>query len=149
VEARALVGVARALGDIADMMELIELDAGGAVQTDQVLYNVLYRGIEWNLLPFCQQHGLPIMAYSPIEQGRLVGHPVLRFIGGRHKPTSTQVALSWVISHPRVCAIPEAGTPQHVRENFGALGVVLEQDDILELDAAFPPPPRPVPLEVL
>jgi diketogulonate reductase-like aldo/keto reductase len=149
VEARALGGVARALGDIADMMELIELDAGGAVQTDQVLYNVLYRGIEWNLLPFCQQHGLPIMAYSPIEQGRLVGHPVLRFIGGRHKATSTPVALSWVISHPRVCAIPEAGTPQHVRENFGALGVVLEQDDILELDAAFPPPPRPVPLEVL
>jgi len=135
--------------DIADMMELIELDAGGAVQTDQVLYNLLHRGIEWNLLPFCQQHGLPIMAYSPIEQGRLVGDPVLRFIGRRHKATSTQVALSWVISHPRVCAIPEAGTPQHVRKNFGALGVVLEQDDILKLDAAFPPPPRPVALDVL
>jgi len=75
--------------------------------------------------------------------------PVLRSIGGRHKATSAQVALSWVISHPGVCAIPEAGTPQHVRENFGALGVVLEQEDILELDAAFPPPPRPVPLDVL
>jgi len=135
--------------DIADMKELIELDAGGAVQTDQVLYNLLHRGIEWDLLPFCQQHGLPIMAYSPIAQGRLLGHPVLRSIGGRHKATSAQVALSWVISHPGVCAIPEAGTPQHVRENFGALGVVLERDDILGLDAAFPPPPRPVPLEVL
>jgi diketogulonate reductase-like aldo/keto reductase len=135
--------------DIADMMELIEFDAGGAVQTDQVLYNLRHRGIEWNLLPFCQQHGLPIMAYSPIAQGRLLGHPVLRSVGGRHKATSAQVALSWVISHPGVCAIPEAGTPQHVRENFGALGVVLERDEILGLDAAFPPPPRPVPLEVL
>lgn len=135
--------------DIADMNELIALDAGGAVQTDQVLYNLLHRGIEWNLLPLCQQNGLPIMAYSPIAQGRLRGHPVLHFIGKRHKATSMQVALSWVISHPGVCAIPQAGTPEHVRENFGALGVVLEQDDVVELDAAFPPPSRPVPLEVL
>ncbi len=135
--------------DIADMTELIALDAGGAVQTDQVLYNLLHRGIEWNLLPFCQQRGLPIMAYSPIAQGRLREHPVLSFIGRRHKATATQVALSWVVSHPGVCAIPEAGTPQHVRENFGALGVVLEQDDIVKLDAAFPPSPRPVPLDVL
>jgi diketogulonate reductase-like aldo/keto reductase len=135
--------------DMADMRELIALDAGGAVQADQVLYNLLHRGIEWNLLPFCQERGLPLIAYSPIQQGRLVEDPVLRFIGRRHKATAAQVALSWVISHPGVCAIPEAGTPQHVRENFRALGVVLEQDDIVELDAAFTPPSRPVPLEML
>ena len=119
------------------------------VGADQVLYNLTRRGIEWNLLPACQRIGLPIMAYSPIEQGRLAGHPVLKGIGRRHRATSTQVALSWVISHPGVCAIPQAGTPEHVRENGDALRVVLRQDDVVELDAAFPPPPHPVPLEVL
>jgi diketogulonate reductase-like aldo/keto reductase len=135
--------------DIDDMIEVMDLPGGRGVETDQVLYNLTRRGIEWNLLPWCQENGLPIMAYSPIEQGRLVGHPVLRGIAVRHKATSAQVALAWVVSHPGVCAIPEAGTPEHVRENFGALQVVLREDDVMELDAAFPPPPRPVPLEVL
>jgi diketogulonate reductase-like aldo/keto reductase len=135
--------------DIDDMIEVMDLPGGRGVETDQVLYNLTRRGIEWNLLPWCQENGLPIMAYSPIEQGRLVGHPVLRGIAVRHKATSAQVALAWVVSHPGVCAIPEAGTPEHVRENFGALQVVLREDDVVELDAAFPPPPRPVPLEVL
>jgi diketogulonate reductase-like aldo/keto reductase len=135
--------------DIADMLELTDRPGGHAVQTDQVLYNLTRRGIEWNLLPWCQENGLPIVAYSPIEQGRLVGDPVLRGIAVRHKATSAQVALAWAISHPGVCAIPEAGTPEHVRENFGALQVVLREDDVVELDAAFPPPPRPVALEVI
>jgi diketogulonate reductase-like aldo/keto reductase len=135
--------------DMTDLAELVELPGGGAVQTDQVLYNLTRRGIEWNLLPWCRQRGVPVMAYSPIEQGRLVGHPVLRGIGVRHKATSAQVALAWVIGHPGVCAIPEAGTADHVRENAGALEVILDEDDVVELDAAFPPPPRPVPLEVL
>jgi diketogulonate reductase-like aldo/keto reductase len=135
--------------DITDMTELTELSAGRAVEADQVLYNLTRRGIEWNLLPWCQQHGVPIMAYSPIEQGRLIDDPVLAGIARRHKATSAQVALSWVISHPGVCAIPEAGTAKHVRENAGALKVVLHADDVVELDAAFPPPTRPVPLEVL
>jgi diketogulonate reductase-like aldo/keto reductase len=135
--------------DIADMIELTDLPGGRAVQTDQVLYNLTRRGIEWNLLPWCRENGLPIVAYSPIEQGRLVGHPVLRGIAVRHKATSAQVALAWVISHAGVCAIPEAGRPEHVRENVEALQVVLREDDVVELDAAFPPPPRPVRLEVL
>jgi diketogulonate reductase-like aldo/keto reductase len=135
--------------DIDDMLEVMDVPGGRGVETDQVLYNLTRRGIEWNLLPWCQENGLPIMAYSPIEQGRLIGHPVLRGIAVRHKATSAQVALAWVVSHPGVCAIPEAGTPEHVRENFGALQVVLREDDVVELDAAFPPPPRPVPLEVL
>ena len=134
--------------DLPDMMDLIDLPPGREAQTDQVLYNLLHRGIEWNVLPWCRQSGMPIMAYSPIEQGMLAGHPVLRAIGGRHKATAAQIALAWVVSHPGVCAIPEAGTPEHVRQNFGALQVMLREDDVLELDAAFPPPPRPVPLEV-
>jgi diketogulonate reductase-like aldo/keto reductase len=135
--------------DTGDMADLIALPGGRAVSTDQVLYNLAHRGIEWNVLPWCQRLGLPVMAYSPIEQGRLVGHPVLRGIGRRHRATSAQVALAWVIAHPDVCAIPEAGTPEHVRENFEALKVVLEPDDAVELDAAFPPPPHPVPLDVI
>jgi diketogulonate reductase-like aldo/keto reductase len=135
--------------DVSDMNDLAAIPGGGDVETDQVLYNLARRGIEWNLLPACERIGLPIMAYSPIEQGRLVGHPVLEGIGRRHRATATQVALSWVISHPGVCAIPQAGTPKHVRENVGALRVTLREDDVVELDAAFPPPPHPVPLEVL
>lgn len=135
--------------DISDMNELMAIPGGRDVETDQVLYNLTRRGIEWNLLPACQRIGLPIMAYSPIEQGRLAGHPVLEGIGRRHRATATQVALAWVISHPGVCAIPQAGTPKHARENVDALRITLSEDDVAELDAAFPPPPRPVPLEVL
>jgi diketogulonate reductase-like aldo/keto reductase len=135
--------------DVNDMSELTAIPEGRDVETDQVLYNLTRRGIEWNLLPTCQRIGLPIMAYSPIEQGRLTGHPVLEGIGRRHRATAAQVALSWVISRPGVCAIPQAGTPKHARENVEALRVILSDDDVAELDAAFPPPPRPVPLEVL
>lgn len=135
--------------DVNGMNELTAIRDGGDVETDQVLYNLARRGIEWNLLPACQRVGLPIMAYSPIELGGLSGHPVLEDIGRRHRATATQVALSWVISHPDVCAIPQVGTPKHVRENVDALRVMLHEDDVAALDAAFPPPPRPVALEVL
>jgi diketogulonate reductase-like aldo/keto reductase len=135
--------------DLPDIQELLELPAGRGVETDQVLYNLAHRGIEWNLLPWCRQADVPVMAYSPIEQGRLVVHPVLRAIGARHGATAAQVALAWVIGHPGVCAIPEAGTPDHARENAGALHVVLHEDDDVQLNGAFPPPPRPVALEML
>jgi diketogulonate reductase-like aldo/keto reductase len=135
--------------DIADLADLLRVPGGDAVQTDQVLYNLTRRGIEWDLLPWCAQNGLPIMAYSPIEQGRLVGHPVLRGIAVRHKATSAQIALAWVLSHKGVCAIPEAGTIQHVHQNRAALDIRLREDDVVELDSAFPPPSGPQPLEVL
>ena len=135
--------------DVADLAALANVRGGQAVEADQVLYNLLHRGIEWNLLPLCRRSGIPVMAYSPIEQGRLADDPVLQGIGRRRRATATQVALAWVVSHPGVCAIPEAGTPQHVRQNAAALQVELEADDVVEIDAAFPPPARPVPLEVL
>ena len=135
--------------DVADLAELADVRGGQDVEADQVLYNLLHRGIEWNLLPLCQRSGIPAMAYSPIGQGRLADDPVLQGIGRRRRATATQVALAWVVSHPGVCAIPEAGTPQHVRQNAAALRVELEEDDMVEIDAAFPPPARPVPLEVL
>ncbi|MDX6703375.1 MAG: hypothetical protein QOF26_3601 [Baekduia sp.] len=132
-----------------DMLELMEIDGGRRCAADEVLYNLTRRGIEWDLLPWCVAEGRPIIAYSPIEQGRLVGHPVLRFIGHKHHATSAQVALAWVVAHKGVCAIPEAGSPEHVRQNRATLDIRFDEDDIVKLDSAFPPPSMPVPLEVL
>ena len=133
------------LRDIADLARV----RGERFETDQVLYNLAHRGIEWDLLPWCIQNRRPVMAYAPLGQGELLGHPVLRGIGARRRATSAQVALAWVIAHEGVCAIPEAGTPEHVEQNRGALEVRLHPEDLAELDAAFPPPGRPQPLEVI
>ncbi len=105
--------------DLSDMQELSRVAGGSGVQTDQVLYNLSRRGIEWDLLPWCLEHGRPIMAYSPIEQGRLLHHPVLQAIAERLGATTGQVALAWVLRLGGVAAIPKAGTPQHVMENRG------------------------------
>jgi diketogulonate reductase-like aldo/keto reductase len=135
--------------DIEDMEELVELDGGQNVGTDQVLYNLTRRGIEWDLLPWCQQRRILILAYSPIEQGRFLHHPVLQEIATRHSTSPVQVALAWVIKSPKILAIPEAGTPEHVRDNAGALRLHLNDHDIEALNREFPPPRAPVPLEML
>jgi diketogulonate reductase-like aldo/keto reductase len=134
--------------DITDMADLARA-GGDNVETDQVLYNLMHRGIEWNLLPWSVRAGIPLIAYSPFEQGQLLGHPVLRGIATRHRATSAHVALAWVLAHAGVGAVAEAGTPEHVRANRAALDLELREDDLLELDSAFPPPDAPVPLEVL
>ncbi len=135
--------------DVPDMEGLVGLSAGPAVQTDQVLYNLTRRGIEHDLLPWCRERKLPIMAYSPVEQGRLLGHPALRRVAARHGVPPAQAALAWVIREEGISAIPKAGTPEHVRENRGALEVRLTRRDLAELDAAFPPPSEKRPLEML
>jgi diketogulonate reductase-like aldo/keto reductase len=135
--------------DFADMEELIEVPGGDAVQTNQVLYNLSRRGIEFDLLPLCRQRGLPIMAYSPIEQGRILEHSILRHIAEQHDATPAQVALAWVLRQPGVIAIPKASTPDHVQENRAALAVHLTENDLQTLDREFPPPTKPVPLEML
>ena len=130
------------------MEELLALPGGKAVATNQVLYNLTRRGIEFDLLPWCAQRELPIMAYSPIEQGRLLRHAALRKIAERLSATPAQVALAWVLSLPNICAIPKAGSTPHVRENHGALQLRLTPQDMAALDAAFPPPKKKVPLEM-
>jgi diketogulonate reductase-like aldo/keto reductase len=129
--------------------ELRMLKGGAAAATDQVLYNLNRRGLEWDLLPWCREVGMPIMAYSPIEQGRLLGHPVLREVAARHDATTAQVALAWALRHADVIAIPKAGDPRHVRENRAALDVRLSEQDLADLDRAFPPPAGPRPLEII
>ncbi|GAA0399943.1 aldo/keto reductase [Microbispora corallina] len=135
--------------DVSDMEEVVALPGGAAVQTDQILYNLTRRGPEYELIPWCHERGLPIMAYSPIEQGRLLDHQALFDVADRHEVTPAQVALAWVLRNDGVIAIPKSGDPAHVRHNAAALGIHLTHDDLLLLDAAFPPPLSRRPLETL
>ncbi len=135
--------------NVSDMEEVVSLPGGRSVATDQVLYNLTRRGIEYDLLPWCRERSLPIMAYSPIEQGRLLSHPVLQSVATSHDATPSQVALAWVLRQNGLNAIPKAATPAHVRENRAALDVHLTKHDLAMLDRAFPPPRRPQPLEML
>ena len=135
--------------DGGDMKELVRLRGGSSAAANQVLYNLTRRGIEYDLLPWCQEHGVPVMAYSPIEQGRLLGHRALQEVAKRHAAAPAQVGLAWVLRQDRVIAIPKAGTLAHVRENRGALDIALTAEDIKALDGAFPPPTGPQGLEML
>ena len=138
--------------DVDDMEEAYDLRGGREIATDQVLYNLAHRGIEWDLLPWCRERGIPIMAYSPIEhspaeQRRMLDHPVLVAIALRHRATPAQVALAWLLRRD-IVAIPKAVDPRHIRENRAALDLVLTREDFRELDRAFPPPRGKVPLEM-
>ena len=131
-----------------DVDEMRELE-GTAVATDQVLYNLTRRGPEFDLLPWAAGQGVPVMAYSPVEQGRLLDDPTLREVADRHGATPAQAAIAWVLRRPGTIAIPKTATPARMAENRGALDVVLTGDDLATLDAAFPPPDRKRRLELL
>ncbi len=135
--------------DTRDMAELLSVPGGQAVQTDQVLYNLTRRGIEYDLLPTLQEQGIPVMAYSPIEQGRLLRHPVIIAIADQHGATPAQVALAWLMTRDGVNVIPRAGRKEHVLENRAAVALRLTDRELLLLDEAFPPPRRPQALEML
>jgi diketogulonate reductase-like aldo/keto reductase len=132
-----------------DMKELTALPGGQEVATDQVLYNLSRRGPELNLFPMLRQLRVPIMAYSPIEQGRILGHPVLREIAELHHATPAQIALAWVLRRDDVCAIPRASRLEHTNENRAAADIQLDQADLSQLDQEFPRPDRVRPLEML
>ncbi|ABR89627.1 oxidoreductase, aldo/keto reductase family, related to diketogulonate reductase [Janthinobacterium sp. Marseille] len=135
--------------DVDDMREIARAPGGDAMATNQVLYNLTRRGIEFDLLPQAQARGLPLMAYSPIEQGRLTEYPEVLDIADRHGVTPAQVALAWVLRQEGVIAIPKASTPEHVRENRAALDLQLTAEDLEELDDMFPPPDGPESLEMI
>lgn len=135
--------------DTDDMQELDALRAGKNVQTNQVLFNLKRRGIEFDLIPWCRKRGIPIMAYSPVEQGVLGGDRRLGDIARRHNATPAQIALAWVLRGDGIIAIPKASKAEHVRENRAALDIRLSAEDIEEIDRAFPPPTRKRPLEMI
>ncbi len=134
--------------DTDDMDELVTA-GGAACQTDQILYNLTRRGPEHALLPWLAAHRQPVMAYSPVEQGRLLGHAGLVAFARERGASPAQVALAWLLAQPGVLAIPKAGTPAHVRDNRAAAALTLSPEDRAHLDTLFPRPRRPGPLEML
>jgi diketogulonate reductase-like aldo/keto reductase len=134
--------------DVTDMEELVSLPGGSAAATDQVLYNLNRRGIERDLLPWSGRRRIPIMAYSPFDEGPLLRRRALQAVAKRHDASTAQVAVAWVLRQNGVIAIPKGGTPQHVRENRAAADLRLSKLDLAALDRAFPPPGRSTPLEV-
>jgi diketogulonate reductase-like aldo/keto reductase len=136
--------------DLSDMAELITLPGGNTAATNQVLYNLARRGVEFDLMPWQRRHNIPIMAYSPIDQGgRLLRQAALQEIAERHGATPAQVALAWLLRQPGMIVIPKSATIAHTRENRAALDVKLTQADLDALDRALPPPKAARPLEML
>lgn len=135
--------------DVGDMEELARVAGGNAVQTNQVLYNLESRGIDFDLLPAMADQGIPAMAYSPVAQGALAENSGLARIAHRHGVSAAQVALAWTLRRPGVIAIPKATQLAHVRDNRAAVDLQLTAEDIADLDAAFPPPTRKRPLAMI
>jgi diketogulonate reductase-like aldo/keto reductase len=135
--------------DVADMEELLALPGGDAVASNQVLYNLGRRGIEADLLPWCRSHGIPIMAYSPFDQGRILRNRTLQSVATRHAASAAQIALAWLLRQRDLMVIPKATDVEHVRENRAALDLDLTKTDLAELDGTFPAPRGSQPLEML
>jgi diketogulonate reductase-like aldo/keto reductase len=124
---------------VADMEELFRLPGGSACATNQMRYNLGDRSIEKGLLPWCERHGLPIMAYSPLGSGNdLLRHPVLARVAERNGAAPAAVAIAWTMRNGRTISIPESGSVEHVRQNAAALTLRLGAQDLTDLDRAFP-----------
>lgn len=134
--------------DVEDMEDLLKAGGKGCA-ANQVLYNLTRRGIEYDLIPWSAGHAIPLMAYSPIEQGRLTRNRELQRIADRHRATPAQIALAFVLLQPGMIAIPKAGSEDHVRDNAAAADIALTAEDLRDLDLAFPPPRRRQPLEMI
>src|SRR5712671_5444396 len=123
-----------------DMQEWVGLSGGETVAANQILYNLGRRGPEFELIPWCRERRIAIMAYTPLEQGRMLGNRALGEVAARHGASAAQVALAWLLRQDGMIVIPKATQPAHVRDNRGALDLALDADDLAALDRAFPPP---------
>ncbi|HZU87661.1 MAG TPA: aldo/keto reductase [Stellaceae bacterium] len=135
--------------DRRDLEEWVGLPGGAAVATDQILYNLSHRGPEWDLIPWCRERQITIMAYTPLGQGSMLRDRTLGDIARRHGATPAQIALAWLLRREGTIVIPKAARQDHVRENRGALDVALDEGDLAALDRAFPPPRGRTPLGML
>jgi diketogulonate reductase-like aldo/keto reductase len=135
--------------DLADMQELWAVPGGSATATDQALYNLARRSIEWDLLPKLRARGVPVMAYSPIEQGKLVRNRKLAGFAERHGMTPAKAALAWLLASDDIIVIPKTSHRERLHENAAALEIRLTTAQLAELDQLFPPPKGPRPLEML
>lgn len=134
--------------DTDDMEELFAVPDGRNCAANQVLYNLSRRGPEFSLLPWCQQNGVPLMAYSPIEQGRILKNHELIRIAKAYQATPAQLALAFLLEREGVIAIPKSSNPARVEENRGATDLDITEEDWAALDAVFPPT-RKTALEML
>ena len=125
------------------------LNGGPGVIANHVIYNLSRRGIEWNLLPWCTERDIAVMAYSPLEAGRGLSGPGLAEVARRHGVSEACVALAWTLRHPMVVSIPKATNPDHVRQNRQAHDLALTGEEFTLIDGDFPPPTGPVPLAIL
>jgi diketogulonate reductase-like aldo/keto reductase len=135
--------------DTDDMEEALALKDGEAIATNQVLYNLSRRGVEWDLLPWCRHHRIPVMAYSPIEQGRLLKNHALQAIAQQKGVTAAQVAIAWLLHQENAIVIPKSSSIKHVEQNYAALNLEFSAADLEALDVAFPPPSQRISLEML
>jgi diketogulonate reductase-like aldo/keto reductase len=135
--------------DVSDMAELRRVVSGSPCLTNQVLYHLGSRGIDWDLVPQTAAAGGTIMAYSPLGQGNILDDAALAKIAAKHGVTPAAVALAWTLRHPQVIAIPKASTLAHVKANAAAADLVLDAADLTALDHAFPPPRKAMPLGML
>jgi diketogulonate reductase-like aldo/keto reductase len=132
--------------DRADMAEWVALKGGDTVAVDQVLYNLAHRGPEWDLVPWCREHRVAVMAYTPLGTGRMLANPGLGEVARRRNATPAQIALAWLLRQEGTIVIPKATRPEHVRENRGALDIHLTEEELAGLDRTFLPPKRGTPL---
>jgi diketogulonate reductase-like aldo/keto reductase len=132
-----------------DMEELLAVPGGENVQTNQILYNLTRRGPEFDLLPWCRARGIPVMAYSPIEQGALGRHPALAGLAAAKSTTPAQIALAFLLRRGDIIAIPKTSDPSRMAENRGSVAVSLDEAEIRRLDELFPPPQGKMPLEMI
>jgi diketogulonate reductase-like aldo/keto reductase len=135
--------------DAPDLDQLVGLPGGDRVQTDQVLYNLARRGPEYDLMPWCRGRRMPLMAYSPVDHGRLLEHRAVRDMAADKGVTPAQLAIAWVLRMPDVFAVAKASTRARVIENRAALEIGFSTAELDRLDRTFPPPFSKVPLEVL
>lgn len=135
--------------DLADMQELWRVSGGAACAANQLLYNLSRRGIEWDLQPWLRERGVPVMAYSPIEQARLLRHKGLLGFAQSHGMSVAQAALAWLLAQEGVIAIPKSANAPHLRENAAAQDFRLDAAQLAELDRLFAPPMRATPLDML
>ncbi|MCW2618883.1 MAG: oxidoreductase [Modestobacter sp.] len=135
--------------DAPDLDRLVSVPGGDQVQTDQVLYNLGRRGPEYDLIPRCRQAGMPLMAYSPVDHGRLLEHSAVRDMATVKGVTPAQLAIAWVLRIPDVSVVAKASTRAHVRENRAAMEISFSQAELEQLEAMFPAPSSKEPLDML
>ena len=132
--------------ELKELQEWLSVSRADTTLVNQVMYSINQRGIDYDLLPWCLEKKIAIMAYCPLGQGIIPSKPILKRIAERHRATPAQIMLAWTLRHEHVIAIPKSSRPERVRENVAAADIVLSAEDLMDLDREFPAPRKAEPL---